>query len=129
MLEGLDTDWQPITTTTDAYYPALPPNEYEFKVKAMDRTGDWSEPAALRFTVLPPWWQSWWFYTASAVFIGIVFFSYVKVRERQLRMRNMVLERKVEERTAEVVAQSRETNSRKVDRGTAPEHPSEAHQR
>ncbi|MCB0808712.1 MAG: hypothetical protein KDB96_05475 [Flavobacteriales bacterium] len=113
MLEGLDTDWQPITTTTDAYYPALPPNEYEFKVKAMDRTGDWSEPAALRFTVLPPWWQSWWFYTASAVFIGIVFFSYVKVRERQLRMRNMVLERKVEERTAEVVAQSREIEQQK----------------
>ena len=41
-------------------------------------------------------------------------FSYIKVRERQLRMRNLVLEQKVEERTAEVVAQSKEIEGQKV---------------
>lgn len=114
MLKGLDTDWQPITDETDAYYPALPSAEYTFLIKAMDRTGEWSEPVELHFTVLPPWWRTWWFYTAFILVVGIALFSYIKVRERQLRLRNQVLERKVEERTAEVVAQSKEIEGQKV---------------
>jgi len=81
----------------------------------MDRTGLWSDPPAeLAFTILPPWYRSWWFYTALAALIGVALFSYIKVRERQLRNRNMVLERKVEERTAEVVAQSKEIEGQKA---------------
>jgi class 3 adenylate cyclase len=67
----------------------------------------------LEFTILPPWYRSWWFYTALALVIGIVLFSYIKVRERQLRLRNQILERKVKERTAEVVAQSKEIEGQK----------------
>lgn len=114
MLEGLEEDWQPMTTGTEAHYPALPPGSYSFRVKAMDRTGLWSEPPAeLRFTIHPPWYRSWWFYTALAIFIGVTLFSFIKVRERQLRMRNLILEQKVEERTAEVVAQSKEIEGQK----------------
>jgi class 3 adenylate cyclase len=113
MLEGLEEDWQPITASTIAAYPALPPGTYAFKVKAMDRSGLWSEPSELRFTIHPPWYRSWWFYTALALVIGTSLLSYIKLRERQLRMRNLVLERKVEERTAEVVAQAREIEGQK----------------
>ena len=115
-LEGLDEDWQPITTATEAHYPALPAGNYTFKVKAMDRTGEWTDPPAeFRFSMLPPWYRSWWFYTALALFIGVTLFSYIKVRERQLRTRNLILERKVDERTAEVVAQSKEIEGQKVE--------------
>jgi class 3 adenylate cyclase/ligand-binding sensor domain-containing protein len=113
MLEGLEEDWQPITASTIAAYPVLPPGTYAFKVKAMDRSGLWSEPSELRFTIHPPWYRSWWFYTALALVIGTSLLSYIKLRERQLRMRNLVLERKVEERTAEVVAQAREIEGQK----------------
>jgi class 3 adenylate cyclase len=114
MLAGLDKDWQPITTASEAYYPGLPPGRYVFQVKARDRTGAWSDPPAeLAFTILPPWYQSWWFYSGTLLLISILVFSWVKVRERQLRLRNLVLERKVEERTAEVVAQSKEIEGQK----------------
>lgn len=114
-LEGLDNTWQPLTEETSAHYPALPAGHYVFKVKAMDRAGVFSEhPAEFAFTVLPPWYRSWWFYTALAVVLGVSSYSYVKFRERQLRLRNQVLERKVHERTAEVVAQSREIAGQKV---------------
>ena len=113
-LEGLDEDWQPITTATDAYYPALPPGDYVFLVKAMDRTGEWSDPPAqLNFTILPPWYRRWWFYTALVLTLGTLLLSYIKLRERQLRLRNQILERKVKERTAEVVAQAREIEGQK----------------
>lgn len=114
-LEGLDNTWQPLTEETSAHYPALPAGHYVFKVKAMDRAGMFSErPAEFRFTVLPPWYRSWWAYSVLAVLIGVSSYSYVKFRERQLRLRNQVLERKVEQRTAEVVAQSREIAGQKV---------------
>ena len=114
MLEGLDTDWQPITNDNVASYPVLPPASYTFKVRAADRAGVWSEPAAFAFTIQPPWYRSWWFYTAMVLFIAIVLFSYIKVRERNLRLSNQALERKVLERTAEVVAQSEEIAGQKV---------------
>ncbi|HRD51129.1 MAG TPA: two-component regulator propeller domain-containing protein [Flavobacteriales bacterium] len=113
MLDGLEDEWQPMTSSTVAAYPALPPGTYTFKVKAMDRSGLWSEPAELGFTIHPPWYRSWWFYTVLAVVIGMSLFSYIKVRERQLRLRNIVLEQKVELRTAEVVAQSKEIEGQK----------------
>jgi ligand-binding sensor domain-containing protein/class 3 adenylate cyclase len=114
MLAGLEKEWQPLTKETDAHYPALPPGSYTFLVKAQNRAGLWSDPPAeLHFTILPPWYKSWWFYTALVLVVGISLFSYIKVRERQLRLRNIVLERKVEERTAEVVAQSKEIEGQK----------------
>ncbi len=114
MLEGLEKDWQPVQAETDAHYPGLSPGKYVFKVRARNRAGIWSDPPVLyHFTVLPPWYRSWWFYSAVALASAIVLFSYIKVRERQLRTRNQELEEKVEQRTAEVVAQSKEIEGQK----------------
>ncbi len=115
MLEGVQSDWQPVTAETNAHYPGLSPGKYVFKVQARNRSGVWSDPPVLyHFTVLPPWYRSWWFYTVILVTGAIVLLSYIKFRERQLRLRNIVLEQKVEERTAEVVKQSSEIAGQKV---------------
>jgi ligand-binding sensor domain-containing protein/class 3 adenylate cyclase len=114
-LEGLDNTWQPLTEETDVHYPSLPAGHYVFKVKAVGSSGLFSpHPAEFRFTILPPWYKSWWFLTILAVVLGSGAVSWVKLRERQLKLRNQVLERKVEERTAEVRAQSNEIAGQKV---------------
>lgn len=114
-LDGLDNTWQPLTEETDVHYPSLPAGHYTFKVKAVGQSGLFSpEPAEFEFTVLPPWYRSWWFYLSVAILVIGGTISYVKVRERQLKMRNQILERRVEERTAEVVAQSKEIDGQKV---------------
>ncbi|HRH69631.1 MAG TPA: adenylate/guanylate cyclase domain-containing protein [Flavobacteriales bacterium] len=113
MLEGLEKDWQPVTAETDAHYPGLTPGKYVFRVKARNRSGLWSEPVLYHFTVLPPWYKTWWFYAIMVLITGSSIWTYVKFRERQLRLRNIVLEQKVEERTAEVVAQSKEIEGQK----------------
>jgi ligand-binding sensor domain-containing protein/class 3 adenylate cyclase len=114
MLSGLDNEWQPITAVGEAYYPALPSGRYAFRVKAVNRAGLWSEAIGYDLQVLPPWYRTWWFYTALSALILAGGFSYLKFRERQLRMRNMVLEQRVTERTAEVVKQSEEIAGQKV---------------
>ncbi|MEO8588081.1 MAG: adenylate/guanylate cyclase domain-containing protein [Flavobacteriales bacterium] len=114
MLDGLEKAWQPVTEETDAHYPGLSPGHYVFRVKARNRSGIWSEPVLYHFTVLPPWYKTWWFYTLVALVLISSAWSYVKFRERQLRLRNLMLEQKVEERTAEVVQQSKEIEGQKV---------------
>ncbi len=114
MLSGLDNDWQPITAIGEAYYPALPPGRFTFRVRAVNRAGLWSEAIGYDLHILPPWYRTWWFYVALTGLILASGFSYLKFRERQLRLRNMVLEQRVKERTAEVVEQSEEIAGQKV---------------
>ncbi|GAB6283003.1 MAG: hypothetical protein STSR0008_17570 [Ignavibacterium sp.] len=61
-LEGLDKDWIDVGNLRVAFYPHIPPGNYTFKVKAKNQYGVWSEkPAEISFTVLPFFWETWWF--------------------------------------------------------------------
>lgn len=64
MLEGIDKDWVTVRNRNFALYSALPPGKYLFKVRAKNADNVWDEKgAALAFTILPPWYQTWWFRT------------------------------------------------------------------
>jgi len=62
-LEGFSDEWIP--TGADrrfATFTGLRPGSYTFRVKASNNDGVWNERgAALRLTVLPPYWATWWF--------------------------------------------------------------------
>ncbi len=65
-LEGVDRDW----TTTDARTVALAgaaPGSYRFLVRAVFADGTATDPAAVEFTVLAPFWQRRWFLALAAV--------------------------------------------------------------
>lgn len=60
-LEGLEADWVD-TSERSANYSFLPPGDYTFRVIACNNDGVWNETgAALGLTVLPYFWQTWWF--------------------------------------------------------------------
>ena len=52
-LEGYDPDWQPATREMRAYYQDLPPGDYTFQVKAIDRDLNYSEMAQIQLSVEP----------------------------------------------------------------------------
>lgn len=61
-LEGIDDDWVYVENRTTAYYDFLPDGEYAFHVSAIGPDGQWSnKTASLSFTVLPPFYKTWWF--------------------------------------------------------------------
>ena len=61
-LEGLEENWGEPTTERSAPYSYLPPGDYTFRVMACNNDGLWNERgAALEFTVLPAFYQTWWF--------------------------------------------------------------------
>jgi ligand-binding sensor domain-containing protein/signal transduction histidine kinase len=70
-LDGLESDWVDVGTRRVAYYSYLKPGDYTFRVIACNNDGVWSESEpTLAFTVLPRFWQTWWF-TGGAVLAGI----------------------------------------------------------
>lgn len=104
-LEGYDKDWNPVTDKTFATFGNIQEGNYTFKLKAQSPDGIWSQPLSYKFTVLPPWYRTWWMYLIyGAVFIatGVLFFRW---RTASLRREKENLERTVEERTAQVVEQ------------------------
>ncbi len=105
MLEGLDNDWSPLTENTEASYPNIPPGKnYIFKVKAINSDGFWSDKEITFgfFTVEPPFYQTWWFYTSVAVIVIASIISFINWRTARLAKEKRVLEEKVTERTLEL---------------------------
>ena len=52
-LKGYDSDWQPATRRMRAYYRDLPPGDYTFQVRAIDRDLNYSEIAQVQISVEP----------------------------------------------------------------------------
>jgi ligand-binding sensor domain-containing protein len=50
-----------ITLNRAIYFPSLSPGPRSFEVQAQNENGIWSESTFLTFTIIPPWWNSWWF--------------------------------------------------------------------
>jgi signal transduction histidine kinase len=67
-LEGKDADWQDAGATREAFYGGLKPKHYTFRVIACNNDGVWNEAgAAWSFTIVPAWYQTWWFYTVAGL--------------------------------------------------------------
>jgi len=65
MLEGFDSHWLQAQKQRQVRYTNLSAGRYVFKVRASNKNGEWSEPERFTFSVLPPFWQNWWFILLS----------------------------------------------------------------
>ncbi|WP_138429754.1 two-component regulator propeller domain-containing protein [Fodinibius saliphilus] len=100
---GFEEDWNYVGSRNFATYTNLPPGEYTFRVKAANSDGVWNEEGtALTINIMPPFWQTTWFYLFASVFIiGIVFTGY-KIKVRRYKEYSERLEQEVADRTSEL---------------------------
>jgi len=103
IMEGFKDEW----TEVDAdrrfvTYTNLNPGEYTFKVRGTNNDGVWSKTRELHITIIPPFWQTWWFRISAFVFIIGLALSFYFWRVNTLKARQRELEQKVDERTAEL---------------------------
>ncbi len=98
MLENHDTGWTEVSRAeigddAVARYNKLPPKKYVFRVTACNEDGVWNETgASLAIIVLPPFWQTWWFLTISALCVlGMIVGSvhYVSTQKLQRQLEGM----------------------------------------
>jgi serine phosphatase RsbU (regulator of sigma subunit) len=114
-MEGLTDKWSEWDDRHSMNYENLREGHYVFLVRAKNVYGNISKTAAFVFTILPPWYRSWWAITIYILF-GVLFIWFiVKLNTYRLQEKNKQLERIVEERTREVVAQKEKIEGQNAD--------------
>ena len=85
-------------------------------VKARNSDGIWNqEPVSYAFQIKPPFYATWWFILSCVILGALGIITYIKMRTRKLRRENQILEERVRDRTATVVAQKEELAQKNKD--------------
>jgi ligand-binding sensor domain-containing protein/two-component sensor histidine kinase len=86
-LDGFDSDWQPITKATYVTYSNIPDGDFTFQLAATTDLKNWTKPVQFSFTITPPFWSTWWFYSLcfllSAGFVWLIVKGSKKVEKRK----------------------------------------------
>ncbi len=107
ILEGYD-QWSGITKNTNVTYQ-LTEGNYRFVLKASSGDGAVTEkPLLINIIIQTPIWKKWWVYCIIAILLIVIIAYYIKNRELNLFEENRLLERKVKERTFEILCQKKE---------------------
>jgi ligand-binding sensor domain-containing protein len=109
MLEGYDKTWSPVLKKREASFGNINEGTYTFKLKAQysgpDGNNEWSEVLTYSFTVLPPWYRTWWMYTFYIIFAITLIALIVWANGKRLRAKATELQVKVDEATHEIKEQ------------------------
>ncbi len=93
-LDGYDELPQQWTSDSKKGYTNLPEGEYLFSVWGRDYAGNVSGPATFAFVIQPPFWNTWWFRTSSALLaFGAAVVIVRMYTARKVRKRTALLER------------------------------------
>jgi signal transduction histidine kinase/ligand-binding sensor domain-containing protein len=84
-LEGLNSGWLDAGSRRQVTYTTLRPGSYKFRVQAANE-GVWIEAeTAWQFSVLPPFYRTYWFYTLCAAAAGAAVWAIWWLRLRAVR--------------------------------------------
>jgi len=103
LLEGFDDDWNWIGNKRFGRYTNLPGGTYTLRMIGSNKDGIWNrEGAGIEITIVPPFWETWWFIGGLALLmVGGVIASY-RLRVRGVEIRSRQLEELVKERETEL---------------------------
>jgi len=88
-LEGLEPEWNEVDSAHHtATYTNLAARTYTFRVQGSNNDGVWnSKGVALAVTILPPWWETWWFRGILLLMAASLGLAGYRARIRQLNIR------------------------------------------
>ncbi len=91
-LEGFDGSFRDLGSDRKAVYTNLPVGTYRFKVRITNLNSQQSETKTLfEFSILPPFWQTWWFIAICILIIlmivAAIYFRRVRVIRRKTRLK------------------------------------------
>ncbi len=117
-LEPLEEKWNYVDAESrTASYTSLPPGSYLFRVRATNSDGRWSDNEAhLQIVIEPPWWNTTWFRLTLLLLVIALSYLLYRLRVQNIRSRNRMLEKMVEEKTVDLKEQNLEVQemSRKL---------------
>ncbi|MEO6327407.1 MAG: two-component regulator propeller domain-containing protein [Ginsengibacter sp.] len=104
MLEGFDKDWNNIGSKHTATYTNLDPGKYLFKVRGLNNEGEWSsQQIAVRLTITPPFWLTWWFKLLAFVSVVGGAIGFYMIRINAMNAQKIKLQQQVKEQTHQLI--------------------------
>ncbi|MBO9200192.1 MULTISPECIES: triple tyrosine motif-containing protein [Niastella] len=100
-LKGFDRGWSDWSQKTEKYYTNLPPGKYVFQVKSRTNVDNESPMASFSFTILPPWYRTWWAYTLYALALFALLYWFYKRQQHKYRKREALKLAQQKQRYAE----------------------------
>ncbi len=109
MLESFDKTWYSNGTKRDGRYTNLPGGTYTLRLIGSNQDVVWNNTGkSIQITVIPPFWSTWLFRGVSAMlFLGAVYAGY-RIRIRNMRTRNVELEKQIHVRTRQIQQRNQE---------------------
>jgi signal transduction histidine kinase len=107
-LEPYEQAWSEWSQEAQKEYTNLHEGGYTFRVRSRSAYGQAGEETAYTFTVLPPWYRTWWAYLGYGLGLAGLIYWLVAMRTRGLRREKQNLEAIVQQRTQEINAQNQE---------------------
>lgn len=92
-LEGFSDDWIELGTERKVTFTNLDPGDYTLRVKASNNDGLWNEHGtSLAITIIPPYWQSWWFRSIFMIILlsvgPIIYYRRVTALKKEQRLQH-----------------------------------------
>ena len=86
-LDGLEDAWTAWSPASEREFSGLQPGPYVLRVQAEGVSGEPGPEAVYAFTMLPPWWRTWWAYAGYLLLaVGVLTVAYrARRRRHQLR--------------------------------------------
>ncbi|MCD4793268.1 MAG: SpoIIE family protein phosphatase [Bacteroidales bacterium] len=112
-LLGETEKWSKWKKKSDTRYTNLFEGEYTFEVKAINIYNTESTVARYSFTILPPWYRTYWAYLIFVVVGIFIIIIIIKLYTKKLKRENEKLELTVKERTAEIRMQNEEITAQR----------------
>ena len=102
-LEGLENQWNHVGSRRFAFYTALSPGDYVFRVKGTNSDGLWNETGdSIAIRILPPFWLTTWFMLLFIMFVIFAITIIYRLRIGRVKANEIILQRMVLSRTAEL---------------------------
>jgi signal transduction histidine kinase/ligand-binding sensor domain-containing protein/DNA-binding response OmpR family regulator len=105
-MEGWDRNWNYAGNLRTAAYTHLDEGSYVFRIKSTNGEGEWNpHEIAVRITVLPPWYRSWWAYILYGGCAVAAIYLFISYKTRQSRLHYEVKEAQLQTKEAQLNAQ------------------------
>lgn len=118
-LEGLDADWTGWTTEARRDFTNLGFGDYRFRVRARSVTGAMGEETSYSFSILPPWYRTWWAYAGYLLLAGMLVWVADRIQRRRVvakeRERAQIAEARLRAESAEQLARSESEGKKNIE--------------